>query len=163
MRAPRVRACVAACAAAALAATAAVVDSRATDAATATPLPAHVFAPYFETWTTDSLTTTAQQSGARYFTLAFLETTSKTSCTLAWNGVRTDTISPTGRYLSNSDLASLRALGGDAFPSFGGWSADQGGTEIGDSCKDVNAIAAAYEGVVTTYDVTRLDMDIEGR
>jgi hypothetical protein len=28
--------------------------------------------------------------------------------------------------------------------------ADQGGTEIGDSCKDVNAIAAAYESVVTT-------------
>ena len=48
-------------------------------------------------------------------------------------------------------------------PSFGGWSADQGGTEIGDSCKDPAAIAAAYEQVVTTYDVTRLDMDIEGR
>jgi hypothetical protein len=27
----------------------------------------------------------------------------------------------------------------------------------------VNAIAAAYESVITTYDVTRLDMDIEGR
>src|SRR5205823_1480815 len=48
-------------------------------------------------------------------------------------------------------------------PSFGGWSADQGGTEIADSCKDVNAIAAAYESVITTYDVTRLDMDVEGR
>ena len=48
-------------------------------------------------------------------------------------------------------------------PSFGGWSADQGGTEIGDSCKNVNSIAAAYEQVVTTYDVTRLDMDIEGK
>ena len=48
-------------------------------------------------------------------------------------------------------------------PSFGGWSADQGGTEIADSCKDVNAIAAAYETVITPYNVTRLDMDIEGR
>jgi GH18 family chitinase len=48
-------------------------------------------------------------------------------------------------------------------PSFGGWSADQGGTEIADSCKDVNAIAAAYEDVITRYDVTRLDMDVEGR
>ena len=48
-------------------------------------------------------------------------------------------------------------------PSFGGWSADQGGTEIGDSCSDVNSIAAAYESLVTTYDVTRLDMDVEGR
>jgi Glycosyl hydrolases family 18 len=132
-----------------------------TGAATAAaPLPALVYAPYFETWTSDSLTTTAQQSGARYFTLAFLETLSKTSCTLAWNGSRSETLS-TGRYLS--DLASLRALGGDVIPSFGGWSADQGGTEIGDSCKDVNAIVDAYKSVITTYDVTRLDMDIEGR
>jgi len=129
-------------------------------AAAGAPLPAHVYAPYFETWTTDSITNVAQQSGARYFTLAFLETLSKSSCTLAWNGDKTQTVA-TGRYLS--DIASLRALGGDVVPSFGGWSADQGGTEIGDSCKDVNAIATAYESLVTTYNVTRLDMDIEGR
>ena len=48
-------------------------------------------------------------------------------------------------------------------PSLGGWSADQGGTEIGDSCSDVASIAAAYEQLVTKYDVTRIDMDIEGR
>jgi opacity protein-like surface antigen len=41
-------------------------------AAAPSSFPAHVYAPYFETWTTDSLTTTARQSGARYFTLAFL-------------------------------------------------------------------------------------------
>jgi hypothetical protein len=126
----------------------------------ATALPAHVYAPYFETWTTDSLTTTAQQSGARDFTLAFLETQGKHSCTLAWNGTKTETIS-SGRYLS--DIASLRALGGDVIPSFGGFSADQGGTEIADSCQDVNAIASAYESVITTYDVSRLDMDVEAR
>jgi hypothetical protein len=119
-----------------------------------------VYAPYFETWSTDSLTSTAQSSGARYFTLAFLETLSKTSCTLAWNGSRTDPVS-NGRYLS--DIASLRSLGGDVIPSFGGWSADQGGTEIADSCKDVGTIATAYEDVITRYDVSRLDMDVEGR
>jgi len=128
--------------------------------AAAAALPTHVFSPYFETWTTDSITTTAQRSGALYFTLAFLETLSKTSCTLAWNGVSSQTV-PSGRYLS--DIASLRTLGGDIIPSFGGWTADQGGTEIGDSCKDVNAIVAAYQQVITTYGVTRLDMDIEGR
>jgi len=124
--------------------------------------PTHVYAPYFETWTTDNLTTTAQQSGARYFTLAFLETTSKTSCTLAWNGNRNDPVS-NERYLSDGDIASLRNLGGDVIPSFGGWSADQGGTEIADSCKNVKTIAAAYEDVITRYGVTRLDMDVEGR
>ena len=46
-------------------------------------------------------------------------------------------------------------------PSFGGYSADQGGTEIADSCRSVPAIARAYESVVTAYGVTHLDMDVE--
>jgi hypothetical protein len=145
-----------------VAALAALVLTGATPAQAApTLLPAHVYAPYFETWTTDGLTTTAQQSGARYFTLAFLETLSKSSCTLAWDGNRSDPVA-NNHYLT--DIASLRTtLGGDVIPSFGGWSADQGGTEIADSCKDVSVIAAAYEDVITRYDVTRLDMDVEGR
>ena len=138
----------------------AVAVASAGGAQAVTALPTHVYAPYFETWTTDSLTTTAQQSGARYFTLAFLETLSKTSCTLAWDGNRSDPV--TNNHYA-SDITSLRALGGDVIPSFGGWSADQGGTEIADSCKDVGTIAAAYEDVITRYGVTRLDMDVEGR
>jgi hypothetical protein len=126
----------------------------------ATPLPAHVYAPYFETWTSDGIKATSDASGVKYFTLAFLETTGKRSCTLAWNGVKTQTVAD-GRYLA--DIANLRAAGGNVIPSLGGWSADQGGTEIGDSCQDVASIAAAYEQLVTTYDVTRIDMDIEGR
>ena len=51
-------------------------------AAAASPMPAHVYAPYFETWTADTINGVATASGARYFTLAFLETTGKTSCTL---------------------------------------------------------------------------------
>jgi GH18 family chitinase len=123
-------------------------------------MPAHVYAPYFETWTADSITSLAQQSGSRYFTLAFVETVSKSSCTLAWDGGAADAVS-NGKYLS--DIATLRGMGGDVIPSFGGWSADQGGTEIGDSCRDVASIATAYEQLVTTYGVTRIDMDIEGR
>jgi glycosyl hydrolase family 18 (putative chitinase) len=144
----------------ALVATAAAMLTGAGGATAATPIPAHVYAPYFETWTSDGITATADASGTKYFTLAFLETTGKRSCTLAWNGSKTQTVAD-GRYLT--DIASLRAAGGDVIPSLGGWSADQGGTEIGDSCADVNAIAAAYEQLVTTYDVTRIDMDIEGR
>src|SRR5438552_17671504 len=102
-------------------------------ATAAVPIPAHVYAPYFETWTSDAITTLAEQSGARYFTLAFLETLGKTSCTLAWNGSRSQTVAA-GRYLS--DIASLRSLGGDAMPSSGGRGADQGGTETGDPCTD---------------------------
>jgi len=124
-----------------------------------TPLPAHVFAPYYETYlapNTASITATAQASGARYFSLAFLQATAKGSCSIDWNS---NASQPLNFY--NSDIASLRALGGDVIPTFGGFSADHGGTEIADTCTDVNAIAADYESVITTLGVTRLDMDVE--
>jgi len=129
--------------------------------AAGTPLPAHVYAPYYETYlapNTASLTATSQASGAKYFTLAFLQSTGKGSCTLDWNG---NSAQPLNYYAA--DIASLRAAGGDVIPSFGGFSADQGGTEIADSCKDVNAIAADYESVISTLGVTRLDMDVEAK
>ena len=129
--------------------------------AAVTPLPAHVYAPYYETYlapNTPSLTATSQASGAKYFTLAFLQSTGKGSCSLDWNGTSSQ---PLNYYAA--DIASLRTAGGDVIPSFGGYSADQGGTEIADSCKNVSSIAADYESVVTTLGVTRLDMDVEAK
>jgi hypothetical protein len=129
--------------------------------ATYTPLPTHVYAPYYETYlapNTPTITATAQQSGAKYQTLAFLQTPKKGSCSIDWNGNTAEPLS----YFS-SDIASLRAAGGDVIPSFGGYSADSGGTEIADSCTDVNQIAAVYESVITTLGVTRLDMDVEAK
>ena len=132
-------------------------------ARTAADWPRHgprlVYAPYFETWTTDSITSTARASGARYLTLAFLQTPKRGSCMLTWNGARRQVVRPGGRYVRQ--IAALRRMGGDVVPSFGGYSADQGGTEIADSCHSVQKIAKAYESVVTTYGVTRLDMDVE--
>jgi len=128
-------------------------------AQTYTSLPAHVYAPYYETYlapNTPSITATAQASGARYFTLAFLQSAGKNSCALDWNG---NSSQPLSYYAS--DIASLRAMGGDVIPSFGGYSADHGGTEIADSCTNVQTIASDYEQVITTLGVTRLDMDVE--
>ena len=129
------------------------------------PLPAHVYAPYYETYlgsATPTISATAQASGARYFTLAFIQSAGKGSCTPTWNGNAFQPITPTsGQYAQ--DIAGLRTLGGDVIPSFGGYSADHGGTEIADSCKDVHQIAAAYEAVISDYGVTRLDMDVESR
>jgi hypothetical protein len=126
-----------------------------------TPLPGHVYAPYYETYlapNTPGIAATAQQSGARYFTLAFLQTPKKGSCALDWNG---NAAQPLGSYAT--DIAALRGMGGDVIPSFGGFSADQGGTEIADSCRSVSQIAADYESVITTLGVTRLDMDVEAK
>jgi hypothetical protein len=128
-------------------------------AQTYTPLPASVYAPYYETYlapNTPSISATATASGAKYFTLAFLQATGKNSCSLDWNGSSSQ---PLGYYAS--DIAALRAAGGDVIPSFGGYSADHGGTEIADSCTNVQTIAADYEQVITTLGVTRLDMDVE--
>ena len=124
-----------------------------------TSLPAHVYAPYYETYlapNTPSLTATAQASGARYYSLAFLQATARGSCSIDWNSSSSQ---PLNYY--NSDIASLRAIGGDVIPTFGGYSADHGGTEIADSCTSVPSIAADYESVITTLGVTRLDMDVE--
>ncbi|PJN39675.1 chitinase [Streptomyces sp. CB02959] len=124
----------------------------------ATPLPAHVFAPYFESWTGESPAALSAQSGARHLTMAFVQTAAKGSCTAYWNG-STDTPISTASF--GSDIKTIQAKGGDVIPSFGGYTADTTGTEIADSCTDVDQIAATYEKVITTYDVTRLDMDIE--
>jgi glycosyl hydrolase family 18 (putative chitinase) len=140
--------------------TTAILAGPAPAVALGTPLPAHVYAPYFETWTTDSIATVATQSGARYLTLAFVEVATKGSCTPVWNGDSSQPMSA-GRYVT--DIASLRAMGGDVIPSFGGFSADNGGTELADSCTSVDSIAAGFESVISAYDVTRLDMDVEAK
>lgn len=124
----------------------------------ATPLPAHVFAPYFEAWTGESPAALAQQSGAKHLTMAFIQAATKGSCTVYWNG---DNGMPISTGVFGSDIATIRSRGGDVIPSFGGYTADNTGTEIADSCTNVDSIAAAYESVITTYDVPRLDMDIE--
>ncbi|MFE0020650.1 glycosyl hydrolase family 18 protein [Amycolatopsis sp. NPDC059021] len=124
----------------------------------ATPLPTHVFAPYFEAWTGESPANLAQQSGAKHLTMAFLQAATKGSCTVYWNG---DTGMPVSQSTFGADIATIRSRGGDVIPSFGGYTATHNGTEIADSCTDVDQIAAAYEKVITTYDVPRLDFDIE--
>lgn len=124
----------------------------------ATPLPSHVFAPYFEAWTGDSPADLAARSGTKHLTMAFLQTASKGSCTPYWNG---DTGMPVSPAVFGADIKTIQQRGGDVIPSFGGYTADTTGTEIADSCTDVQQIAAAYEKVITTYGISRLDMDIE--
>ncbi|MEV8557575.1 carbohydrate binding domain-containing protein [Streptomyces sp. NPDC051917] len=124
----------------------------------ATPLPTHVFAPYFEAYNGDSPAALSQASGAKYLTMAFLQADKKGSCTPYWNG---DTGTPVTPSVFGADFGTIRSRGGDVIPSLGGYAADNGGTEIADSCTSVDSIAAAYEKIITTYDASRLDMDVE--
>ena len=146
-------------AAAAVCATAFVAATSPTaQAATTSRIPAHVFAPYFEAYNGNSLSGLSSQSGDKFLTLAFVQTPSQGSCTVYFNG---DTSMPIASGTFGSDISAIRASGGDVIPSFGGYAADNGGTEIADSCTNVDSIAAQFEKVITTYDVTRIDLDIE--
>jgi hypothetical protein len=132
-------------------------------AAGARQVPAQVYAPYFETWTKQSVANVARKSGARYLTLAFVQSAGRKgakACELTWDGERNVPISA-ARYIR--EIGWLRQHGGDVIPSFGGFSADQFGTEIADSCTNVAKIAKDYEQVISTYHVTTLDMDVEAR
>jgi hypothetical protein len=120
-----------------------------------------MFAPYFETYNTTSGTMAAlsRASGAQFLSLAFLQTTTPGSCVADWNGDSTEPISPAtfGGY-----IADIQAHGGNVIPSFGGYAADTTSTELADSCTSVPAIAAVFERLITTYNVSRIDLDVEG-
>jgi hypothetical protein len=137
---------------------AATLIGTASSAGAATALPGHVFAPYFEAYNGDNPSTLSQQSGAKYLTLAFFQTEKKGSCTVYWNG---DTGQPVSSGTYGTQITQIQNAGGNVIPSFGGYSADHDGTDIADSCTTVTKIAAAYEKVISTYNVPRIDLDVE--
>lgn len=126
--------------------------------APAKPLPAQVAAPYLDVTSVPSIAATSAASGAKYLSLAFLQTDAPGSCTLYWAGQSALSVSSDAL---GADIAKIQRAGGDVIPSFGGYTADTTNTEIAESCTDVSKIARAYEQVFTTYHVTRLDFDVE--
>jgi hypothetical protein len=161
---------VAALAAAGLSSTALAVAASAAPAAPAhapvfshAGLPAHIYAPYFETYdTTDGgMAQLSQESGAKYLSLAFLQTAQAGSCTAYWDGNTSTPISSTAAGSFGADIAAIQQAGGNVIPSFGGFTADTTNTELADSCTSVDAIAKVYESLVTTYHISRIDLDVE--
>ncbi|HSA53486.1 MAG TPA: chitinase, partial [Yinghuangia sp.] len=75
-------------------------------------------------------------------------------CRPTWGGgIRLDDPTVAQRF------AELKALGGKAAISFGG----AAGTDLAASCASPEALAAAYRQVVDQYQVSRIDLDVEGR
>lgn len=116
-------------------------------------IPAHVFAPYVDMllWPTFPLAQTAQQTGQLYYTLAFI--TARNTCEPTWGGVI-----PMSDNFAAADIANLRANGGDIILSFGG----ANGIELGQSCGSVASLQAQYQAVIDRYNLTHIDLDIEG-
>jgi hypothetical protein len=115
----------------------------------ATSWPAHVFAPYVDTGLSNTtLTTVAADYGTKYFELAFAD----------GGGCQWSLPNQSGWQ---SQVSALQAEGGDVSISFGGYTVDTDGTDLGNQCSSASAMATQVESVVTTMNVTHLDFDIE--
>jgi hypothetical protein len=112
------------------------------------------FAPYADTslYPPFNLVSTAQRTGVKQFNLAFV-VSGGGGCTPEWGGV-----SPLGSDPVASQIGALRAIGGDVRISFGG----ANGSELATTCTSASQLAAAYQQVITAYNVNKLDFDVEG-
>jgi chitinase len=114
--------------------------------------PAHFAAPYLQIASSDSGDMSADMSatGLKYYTLAFL--VSQGGCTPGW-----EANSGSGAGTFASQISAIQAAGGNVIISFGG----AGATVLDQTCTNVSQLTAAYQNVVNSTGVTRLDFDIE--
>ena len=120
-----------------------------------TPAGGAGFAPYVDTslYPPFNLVTTAERTGVKQFNLAFVVSGGSGGCTPEWGGVTAIGSDPVA-----SQIGALRAIGGDVRISFGG----EAGSELALTCTSVSQLAAAYQQVISAYDVNKIDFDIEG-
>jgi chitinase len=127
-----------------------------TAATASAALPAHFAAPYLQISSSDAGDMAADEAatGLKNYTLAFL--TPQSGCTPEWE----DGGSAVGAF--TSQVSAIQAAGGNVIISFGGEPDGNTPNEIAQTCTNVSQLTAAYQNVVNTYGVTRLDFDIEG-
>jgi chitinase len=125
-------------------------------AAAGSAFPAHYAAPYLQINSSDAGDMAADMAatGTKYYTLAFL--TPQSGCTPEWE----DGGNSMGAF--TSQVSAIQAAGGNVIISFGGEPDGNNPNEIAQTCTNVSQLTAAYQNVVNTYGVTRLDFDIEG-
>jgi hypothetical protein len=113
------------------------------------------FAPYVDTslFPPFNLASTAESTGVKQFNLAFVVAGGSGGCTPEWGGVTAIGDDPVA-----SQIAALRAIGGDVRISFGG----EDGSELAQTCTSLSQLEAAYQDVISSYDVNKIDFDIEG-
>lgn len=100
-----------------------------------------------------SISSIISGSGETEFNLAFVLDSG--GCTPAWDGNSAMPVSSDTTVAA--DINAIRAAGGDAAVSFGGYN----GTELGSTCGSASALANAYQQVITKYQLDRVDFDYE--
>ena len=133
--------------------------SQATDTLARAVAPAIRVAPYVDmtSWPPPQLTAYAQETGTKFYTMAFVQSYKGNQCEAAWGGTVLPSDPTNGPYYEKQ-LADIRAAGGDGILSFGG----AAGTDIAMACASAASLAAAIERAVDYYHLTHVDFDIEG-
>jgi len=94
---------------------------------------------------------------ARDVVLSFVVADADNACTPSWGSVYTLDEAATSLDLDRR-VARLEQQGGEAIVSFGG----QANNELATNCTDADALQQAYSSVVTRYDSSTIDIDLEG-
>ncbi|BDZ49694.1 exported chitinase [Frondihabitans sucicola] len=89
--------------------------------------------------------------------LSFVVASSADSCTPSWGAAYSLQQASDSLDLDRR-IARLQQQGGDVTVSFGG----QANTELAVACTSVSQLAAAYASVIDRYDLTTVDLDVEG-
>jgi Glycosyl hydrolases family 18 len=100
------------------------------------------------------ITSAINASGVKNYNLAFVLDSG--GCTPAWGGDANHKVSSDTTV--TAVVNAVRAEGGDVAVSFGGYN----GVELGATCGGASGLAAAYQSVITKYNLTRIDLDYEG-
>lgn len=113
------------------------------------------FAPYVDatSWPPYAIADEVSKHGNKHYMLGFIVAANATTCSPSW-----------GTYYSaekgplNTQIKSLRAMGGDVMVSFGG----AANTALWSACQNTNNLKEQYKRFVDAYGLTNIDFDIEG-
>jgi hypothetical protein len=109
-------------------------------------------APYIDmgSWPSPNLPSMASSGNLKNVTLAFI---TASACKAMWFNA----YDPRQGW-ARDQVDAIRARGGDVKISFGGAT----GIELAQACTSVSALQAEYQAVVSAYNLTYIDLDIEG-
>ena len=116
------------------------------------------FAAYVDTTLTPAYAFESPASAAdEDVVLGFVVAADESTCEPSWGAAYS--LDQAARDLDlDRRIARLRQQGGDVVVSFGG----RDNTELAAACPDAESLAAAYRAVIDRYDLTLIDLDIEG-
>ncbi|MCU1529125.1 MAG: glycosyl hydrolase family 18 [Frondihabitans sp.] len=96
-------------------------------------------------------------SAGKQVVLSFVVSSKTSACTPSWGAAYSLDEASASLDLDRR-IARLQQQGGDVAVSFGG----QANHELAVGCTSVSQLAAAYESVVDRYNLTTIDLDVEG-